>query len=40
MVTKDPELETACAQIEILNESELKGPNEMEKEGKLLRVFC
>jgi hypothetical protein len=31
MVTKDPEVDTTCAQIESLNESELKGPNEMKK---------
>ncbi len=31
MITEDPKIETTCAQIEIVNESELKGPNEMEK---------
>jgi hypothetical protein len=31
MVTKDPKIETTCAQIESLYESELEGPNEMIK---------
>jgi hypothetical protein len=31
MVTKDPKVETTYAQIESLNESESKGPNEMKK---------
>jgi hypothetical protein len=31
MVTKDPKIETTCAQIEILNESKLKGFNDFFK---------